>query len=168
MDWDKVEFKDEKRFLSNMFPCKIVFTENRFTEPFKEIFPPDEKVYLSSEHLYQALKSKDPNWFLCIRSIKKPTKIKTVARKLLSKSKDTPFQIRPDWDNVKLQAMEIVLYLKFSQNISLKEKLKHLKGEIVERNCWGDTFWGTVNGVGENHLGKLLMKIRKDIIDGKL
>lgn len=25
---------------------------------------------------------------------------------------------------------------------------------------WGDYFWGSVNGHGENHLGKILMDIR--------
>lgn len=25
INWDNVEFKNEKRFLSNMYPCKIIF-----------------------------------------------------------------------------------------------------------------------------------------------
>ena len=36
--------------------------------------------------------------------------------------------------------------------------------ELVEVNSWGDTFYGVCNGVGENHLGKLLMKIRKELV----
>lgn len=32
--------------------------------------------------------------------------------------------------------------------------------ELVEGNYWGDTFWGVCRGRGENHLGKLLMKVR--------
>ena len=39
-------------------------------------------------------------------------------------------------------------------------KLQLIEGEIVEENTWGDTFWGVCKGVGENHLGKLLMEIR--------
>ncbi len=31
---------------------------------------------------------------------------------------------------------------------------------LVEENTWGDTFWGTVNGYGENHLGRILIDIR--------
>jgi predicted NAD-dependent protein-ADP-ribosyltransferase YbiA (DUF1768 family) len=34
---------------------------------------------------------------------------------------------------------------------------------LVEGNTWGDTFWGVCDGVGENHLGKLLMTIRADL-----
>ncbi|MCH7737275.1 MAG: NADAR family protein [Chloroflexi bacterium] len=32
--------------------------------------------------------------------------------------------------------------------------------ELVEGNNWGDRFWGRVSGVGDNHLGRLLMQVR--------
>ena len=35
--------------------------------------------------------------------------------------------------------------------------------ELIEGNNWGDTFWGVCNGVGENHLGKLLMARRAQL-----
>jgi predicted NAD-dependent protein-ADP-ribosyltransferase YbiA (DUF1768 family) len=56
--------------------------------------------------------------------------------------------------------MYAVLDLKFSQNAYLLNKLRQITGEIVEDNTWGDTFWGQCNGMGQNQLGKLLMKIR--------
>ena len=31
---------------------------------------------------------------------------------------------------------------------------------LVEENTWGDSFWGTVNGRGENQLGQILMDVR--------
>ena len=31
---------------------------------------------------------------------------------------------------------------------------------MFEENTWGDRYWGTVNGYGENHLGIILMDIR--------
>lgn len=34
--------------------------------------------------------------------------------------------------------------------------------ELIEENTWGDTFWGTVNGVGKNKLGLILMDVRRD------
>ena len=37
--------------------------------------------------------------------------------------------------------------------------------KIVEGNTWGDVFWGVCNGVGENHLGEILMKVRQDLFD---
>jgi predicted NAD-dependent protein-ADP-ribosyltransferase YbiA (DUF1768 family) len=30
-------------------------------------------------------------------------------------------------------------------------------------NYWNDKFWGICKGVGENHLGKILMQIRDEI-----
>lgn len=35
--------------------------------------------------------------------------------------------------------------------------------ELVEGNYWHDTIWGVCDGVGENHLGKMLMEIREDL-----
>jgi predicted NAD-dependent protein-ADP-ribosyltransferase YbiA (DUF1768 family) len=34
---------------------------------------------------------------------------------------------------------------------------------LIEGNDWGDTFWGQVDGRGENHLGELLLKIREEL-----
>lgn len=34
--------------------------------------------------------------------------------------------------------------------------------ELIEGNYWGDRFWGVCDGVGENHLGKLLMRVRSE------
>lgn len=35
--------------------------------------------------------------------------------------------------------------------------------KLIEGNFWNDTYWGICNGIGENHLGQLLMEIRNDI-----
>ena len=36
--------------------------------------------------------------------------------------------------------------------------------ELIEGNTWNDTFWGQCPiGVGKNHLGRLLMEIRKEM-----
>jgi predicted NAD-dependent protein-ADP-ribosyltransferase YbiA (DUF1768 family) len=34
---------------------------------------------------------------------------------------------------------------------------------LIEGNTWGDQYWGVCAGVGENHLGKLLMQIRSEL-----
>jgi hypothetical protein len=34
---------------------------------------------------------------------------------------------------------------------------------LKETNTWGDTYWGISNGKGKNMLGRLLMKLRKEI-----
>ena len=150
--WDKVEFKGKKRFLSNMYKCKIVFNDN-----FGFNFTPDFKTYFSSEHLYQALKSRDLEYQELIRVQKEPKDAKKLANNLINSF----YPLREDWHQIRVEAMEMVLLLKFTQNNTLARKLLDIKGEIEEKNSWNDTFWGTYNGVGENHLGKLLMKIRE-------
>lgn len=50
---------------------------------------------------------------------------------------------------------------KFMQNPTLcKALLATGNCHLVEGNNWGDYFWGSVNGHGENHLGRILMDIR--------
>jgi predicted NAD-dependent protein-ADP-ribosyltransferase YbiA (DUF1768 family) len=67
--------------------------------------------------------------------------------------------LRPDWEEVKIPIMRELLKQKFS-NRALMYKLRQTKGELIEGNNWGDTFWGVCKGQGENHLGRLLMEIR--------
>ena len=40
---------------------------------------------------------------------------------------------------------------------------------LIEGNTWewSRTFWGVCNGSGENHLGRLLMKVREELIQQK-
>jgi predicted NAD-dependent protein-ADP-ribosyltransferase YbiA (DUF1768 family) len=62
-----------------------------------------------------------------------------------------------------LDAMEYLLWLKFTQNIFKDKLLSTGDIELIEYNYWGDKFWGVCNGEGKNHLGKLLMKIREQL-----
>lgn len=63
------------------------------------------------------------------------------------------------WNDKRIDAMRYVLQQKF-KNPQLMAQLQQVQGHIQEDNYWNDTFWGVCNGIGENHLGKLLMEIR--------
>ena len=55
-------------------------------------------------------------------------------------------------------------YQKFSENEVLKDKLLETGDAIlIEGNRYHDTYWGMVDGVGENKLGKILMRIREEL-----
>ena len=57
-----------------------------------------------------------------------------------------------------------IVKCKFEQNEDLKIKLLNTgNSELIEGNTWGDKIWGKVNGVGQNNLGKILMRIRKEL-----
>ncbi len=72
--------------------------------------------------------------------------------------------MRSDWDEVKLEVMENIVRAKFMQLPYLREKLLLTEDIILEEgNTWGDTFWGVYDGEGTNHLGLILMKVRKEL-----
>lgn len=137
-------FSGEYRWLSNFWYAGV--------SAFGRIFP-------TVEHAYQACKSMEPVDWQKIAWCKTPGDAKRAGRTL---------KIREDWDQIKLFVMEELLIQKF-QHPHLRQLLLDTGDqEIVEGNTWGDTFWGVCNGVGENHLGKLIMKIRTMIRNGEL
>ncbi len=78
----------------------------------------------------------------------------------IAKRRVRDYVIRSDWDDIKLDIMYEILCLKFN-NIYYKQLLLSTGDvELIETNFWNDYFWGMCNGKGENHLGKLLMRIR--------
>ena len=130
-------FRKELSFLSNMYLCgiKARVKEKDYTFP-------------SAENLYQSLKCPGNEDLFATVS---PSEAKKLGKTLL---------MREDWNSVKLDIMEYVIALKFSQNEELKNQLMQCDFQIVERNLWNDTYWGVCNGVGENHLGNILEKFK--------
>jgi len=75
-------------------------------------------------------------------------------------------ELRSDWEEVKIEIMRQVLKSKFTQNSELREKLIATGDtELIEGNNWNDRFWGVCRGVGKNHLGKLLMEVRAELVN---
>ena len=57
INYDNVEFKEEKSYLSNMYEIEInFFASDRIQKKFS-MFKFNNKIYKSSEHLYMSLKS---------------------------------------------------------------------------------------------------------------
>ena len=106
--------------------------------------------YTSSEAAFQAHKSLNLLDRMAIAEMS-ASQSKKAGKKL---------QLRADWNDVRLQIMEEILTIKFQQP-ELKTALK-LTGtsELIEGNYWKDYYWGVCEGIGENNLGKILMKIR--------
>lgn len=132
-------FFKEFRFLSNFWICEV--------EYMGEVFPSVEHAYQSAKTLIQ----EEKEWF---KKANKPIDAKRLGSRIT---------LRDDWDDVKLEIMETLVRRKFQNNEDLKLALLATSGfELEETNTWGDVFWGVCNGVGENHLGKILMKIRNE------
>lgn len=111
-------------------------------------------TYQNNEAAFQSAKSKnkkDKEKFIDILAVE--------AKKL-----GRQIELRDDWEDVKIDIMYEVCMAKFTQNLLLKEKLLATgTEELIEGNNHGDTFWGCVDGKGENHLGKILMKVREEL-----
>ena len=62
--------------------------------------------------------------------------------------------------------MKEIVTAKFQQHPILAKKLLATGDtELIEENNWGDTIWGTVDGAGQNLLGKILMGVRQELRD---
>ena len=147
LPWNSItDFHEEQyRFLSNFYEARIEY---------------GGLVYGSNEAAFQAQK--------CITEEEKiqfteygPGKSKGIGRRV---------QLRPDWETVKVGLMEEIVRAKFMQHPELAAKLLATGDKVlVEGNRWGDTCWGVDmrTGQGENHLGKILMKIREELREGQ-
>jgi ribA/ribD-fused uncharacterized protein len=74
-------------------------------------------------------------------------------------------RLRTDWADIHLAVMETALRHKFAPGTRWHTRLMATGDEeIVEWNNWGDRYWGrnVSDGRGENHLGRLLMKLRDE------
>jgi len=138
-------FKGDFEFLSNFYMRKLTY---------------DKLVWQSSEHAYQAAKTNKYREKLKILDAITPGRAKRLGQKVT---------IRADWDDVKLQIMEDILKEKFDiykDNFMFNLLQSTYEYVLVEGNNWHDNFWGDcicnkcTNIKGQNHLGKILMRIR--------
>jgi len=142
------EFQKEYRFLSNFWPCYILY---------------QDLVYPSAEHAYQSAKVDDIEIKSAIRDCATPADAKDYF--------DTHEVKRSvGWTvEKKLRIMEEILVIKFSGKDPwlTRALLDTGDAELIEGNNWNDTFWGVYDNTGENHLGRLLMKVRADLFTQK-
>jgi len=139
------DFRGEYKWLSNFW-----------REPFRHC----EKIWPSSEHAFQAMKTLDPEMQEEIRTAVSPREAKR-----LGSPRNTRLVLRPGWDAVRIDVMRHILRAKFRSARLAKMLLDTGDAELVEGNTWKDDFWGVYNGKGENWLGRLLMEIREEIRD---
>ena len=135
-----LEFSGKWRFLSNFHPSPVEFEGIAFP---------------TVEHAFQAAKTFD---FAAREEVAKettPGRAKRAGRRLA---------LRPDWEQVKFGVMKTLVTAKFVGHPDLARQLLSTGDrQLEEGNSWRDLVWGKCNGVGENHLGRILMEIRTEI-----
>lgn len=147
---DKIwEFKCQYRFLSNFWPCRIWHSGICFP---------------SVEHAFQACKVSDVGYSCCWHN--KRVEISRLPTPGYAKRIGATLVLRPDWEQVKLRIMLVLLRKKF-QIPELRSKLLStgFRNQLIEGNWWGDSYWGYDFNLetGQNHLGKILMQVREEI-----
>lgn len=132
-------FVGEYYCFSNFFPARVLF---------------EGIEYPTSEHAFQAAKTLDHVRRYSIARLPTPRSAKREGRLVM---------LRSDWEEVKVPIMEAILRDKFTRHSRLHWVLLSTRDRpLIEGNTWGDREWGVVDGVGENKLGKALMKIRDE------
>lgn len=136
-------FEGKHRFLSNFFPATVKM---------------DGCFYASVEHAYQAAKFPPEDR----EAFRKPG-LRAGIVKEMGRGKGGD-----GWHDRSLPIMLDLLRQKF-QDPKLQELLLATgDAELIEGNWWGDTFFGVCEGVGDNHLGKMLMHVRREIREAAL
>lgn len=132
-------FRGPHYFLSNFYMVPVTY---------------DGQTFLCNEAAFQAQKcesKKDREKFCNLTA----SEAKRLGRSV---------KLRKDWESVKITIMYDIVYAKFTQHQDLTNRLIGTGDAYLEEgNTWNDTTWGTVNGVGENHLGKILMEVREKL-----
>ena len=138
-------FSGEFEFLSNFYPSPIIVAG--------ESFP-------TVEHCFQAFKAEHKEDFIRIQTAAVPGLAKRIGRSV---------EMRPDWENIKIDVMRSALEKKFAIP-ELREKLLATGNEpLIEGNWWHDNTYGDCKcdkcavKLGRNLLGKLLMDLRTRI-----
>lgn len=145
-------FTGEHRFLSNFHPTTFEWMD---------------LTWQTAEHAYQWAKCIDSNGVLVheveahqIIVASRPGKAKRIGK---AEKLNTP-----EWRARRLAVMESILRAKFANPVLRKRLIDTAPAELIEGNFHGDKFWGVYNGVGSNHLGALLMKLRAEFIQGSI
>ena len=154
-----MQFRDELAFLSNFFPCVI---ESSTGIKFPSV-----------ENAYQWAKETDPNnkRFTPSYGVNSVgwTEYMTNCTPGDSKRAGRRADMRPNWNEIKVEVMRRLLKQKFQPGTDLGDRLRATRNMIItECNTWHDNFWGSCactrcGDNGQNVLGKLLMERRAEL-----
>ena len=145
---DIIEFYRTDRpfgFLSNLYRAEIIFENRKFP---------------TNEHAYQFGKFRDTKIAEWVMSAPSPHLVAIIGHGLMA------WDIVPNWSKIKIKRMEEVIRAKFTQHSDLVKKLIETNDAILLEKSNIDNFWGIgKKRKGKNMLGKLLMKIRDELIN---
>lgn len=132
-------FRGEWFFLSNFSPANVTF---------------EGLTFPTVEHAYQAARCARASDRHVVRSARTPGEAKRLGR---------AFDQVDNWMGIRESVMVELLRQKFAIPALRQLLLETGDRPLVEENDWGDTFWGQVDGVGQNRLGHILEVVRSEL-----
>ena len=142
------------------FRGKYAFLSNYYNSPISEYLEDGTIItYPTVEHAFQAAKTTDKKMRQTISYCTAPGDAKRIGRHV---------SLRNDWNEIKTAVMLTYIREKFKDPVLRAKLLATGDAYLEEGNTWDDRIWGTVNGEGENCLGKILMQVREEARQGKL
>ncbi len=121
-------------------------------------FELDGKMWMTSEHYFQAQKFQGTQYEEQIRLLDNPMRAAEMGR-------DRRLPLRKDWEAIKDDIMRKAVLAKFTQNDDIgKILVESFPNTIIEKTS-NDYYWGCgKDGSGKNMLGKILMEVRSTLI----
>jgi ribA/ribD-fused uncharacterized protein len=130
-------------WLSNFYPCEVLFEGITF--------PSVENAYVFAK-MPVDLREHRPS------IVGQLLTLDAAAAKRLGREQ---VPIRKDWESVKYDVMCAVVFDKFYRHRHLRDSLIATGTRYLEEtNNWQDRYWGVCDGIGQNKLGKILMRAR--------
>ena len=122
-------------------------------------------VWSTVEHYYQAQKfvgTENEGLIITIQNAETPMEAATIGR-------DRTLKLRCDWEQVKTQVMWQGVLTKFLTHTDIQKILLDTGDELIVEDSPIDYYWGCGREkTGQNHLGKILMKVRQEIRQQRL
>lgn len=131
-------FKGEYAFLENRFRCQFIW---------------EGITYHTAEAAFLSSRFKEVSERKVIASC-------SIEKAVVKAKAQIPY---PGWEEARLDIMESIIKAKFEQNPTLMKKLTDTGNRIlINGNRKQETFWGIdlYSWVGENNLGKIIMRTR--------
>jgi N-glycosidase YbiA len=73
------------------------------------------------------------------------------------------YQPRRDWDRCKCEIMYRAVWQKFSTHLDIRQILLDTSAAEIVEDSPVDYFWGCgIDRTGDNHLGRILMRVRAE------